>query len=81
MTLRKTWAVIAAVMLTCGAARAEDRAVGAPDPGKLVVAEQIVGASGGRTQRETMMRSMFGVVQKRVAANSTSEARDCMGPV
>jgi hypothetical protein len=81
MTLWKTWAVIAAVMLTCGAARAQDVAVGAPDPAKLALAEQIVAASGGKTQIETMLRSMFGVVQKSMAANSTSYARDFIGPM
>ena len=81
MTRWKTWAVVAAVLLASGAARAEVTAVVAPDPGKLALAEQIVAASGGRTQMETMLRSMFGAVQKSMAANSTSEARDFIAPM
>jgi hypothetical protein len=81
MTRLKTWAVVAAVALACGAARAQDAAGAAPERAKLALAEQIVAASGGKTQIETMLRSMFGVVQKSMAANSTSYARDFIGPM
>jgi hypothetical protein len=68
-------------VLACGVARAGDAPSAAPDPARLALAEQIVAASGGADQATRLMRSMFGVMQKNIVANSPADMRDFVGPM
>jgi hypothetical protein len=74
-------AAVAAAALVCGVARAEDAPGGAPDPARLALAEQIVTASGGGAQTTALLRSMFGAMQKSMAASASPETRDFIGPM